>query len=274
MATIVFTTAAAVNVRENLRAVMAVNASTDGASPVAYSIVGGADAAKMSISANGVLMFAATPDFETPDDANTDNVYEVTVEANDGAGSSAQQSITVTVTNMDDALEKVESLAAAVALDMANLTLTHNAFETETDEAFVLANQSLTNLQTNLTTLSNKVDLPEGTATLTAYVGDKVLELENKLKQGVAPELDTFFEVAEKFAQNGDLITAMQSVGAGAIRFDLKQVITSAQQERARLNMGAASDADLQDYKAAMGNPATFDPVDVYTAAKNAALNP
>ena len=49
----------------------------------------------------GVLAFAAAPDFESPADADTDNVYQVTVEANDGTYMDTQD-VTVTVTNVDE----------------------------------------------------------------------------------------------------------------------------------------------------------------------------
>ena len=48
------------------------------------------------------LLFKAKPDFEDPGDANTDNIYEVTVVATDGSGNSAEQSVTVKVTDLDE----------------------------------------------------------------------------------------------------------------------------------------------------------------------------
>jgi Cadherin domain len=50
-----------------------------------YSIVGGADAARFTIDAiTGALRFIASPDFENPDDANGDRIYDVVVQASDG----------------------------------------------------------------------------------------------------------------------------------------------------------------------------------------------
>ncbi len=55
-----------------------------------YSISGGADAALFAIDeTTGVLSFLAPPDFENPDDANVDNVYDVQVSLTD-AGNSTQ----------------------------------------------------------------------------------------------------------------------------------------------------------------------------------------
>ena len=46
----------------------------------------GDDAGAFSISNAGVLTFTTTPDYENPADADTDNVYEVTVVATDSDG--------------------------------------------------------------------------------------------------------------------------------------------------------------------------------------------
>ncbi|MEZ5728587.1 MAG: cadherin domain-containing protein [Burkholderiaceae bacterium] len=51
---------------------------------------------------SGALGFLAAPDYEAPADANTDNVYDVTVQADDGAGRTDTQAIAVTVTPVND----------------------------------------------------------------------------------------------------------------------------------------------------------------------------
>ena len=61
----------------------------------------GDDAGDFRINSAGVLTFMASPDYETPADADTNNVYMVTVEANDGTNE-AMKAVTVTVTNEDD----------------------------------------------------------------------------------------------------------------------------------------------------------------------------
>ena len=93
------------NVAENTMTVMTVNA-TDADLPaqtVTYSITGGVDQAKFSINATtGELTFQAAPDYETPTDADANNVYEVQVTADDGNGGTTSQSISVTVTPAND----------------------------------------------------------------------------------------------------------------------------------------------------------------------------
>ena len=61
----------------------------------------GDDAGDFRISTAGVLTFRASPNYETPADADTDNVYMVTVEANDGTNT-ATKAVTVTVTDVDE----------------------------------------------------------------------------------------------------------------------------------------------------------------------------
>ncbi len=93
---------ASIAVAENTGSVTTVMAEdADGETPV-FRIVGGADAALFSIDADtGGLTFNTAPDFETPADADADNLYEVTVEASDGFNIDTQ-TITVTVGDEND----------------------------------------------------------------------------------------------------------------------------------------------------------------------------
>ena len=50
---------------------------------------------------NGTLTFADQPDYETPDDSNRDNIYQVTVEADDGTKTS-RSNFTITVGNIEE----------------------------------------------------------------------------------------------------------------------------------------------------------------------------
>ncbi|MDF1811583.1 MAG: cadherin domain-containing protein [Verrucomicrobiales bacterium] len=69
-----------------------------------YSISGGADQALFNIDANtGELTFASAPDFETQQDAGSDNVYNVQVQVTDGTNP-VTQDIAVTVTDVDAVL--------------------------------------------------------------------------------------------------------------------------------------------------------------------------
>ncbi len=69
-----------------------------------FALEGGADQAFFSIDANtGALSFNNTPDFETPEDADNDNTYEVLVAATDIFGAVGTQTINVKVGDVVEA---------------------------------------------------------------------------------------------------------------------------------------------------------------------------
>jgi hypothetical protein len=100
------TSGATASVAEGATAVTTVTATDTNA--VTYSIVaagsgGAADGAAFAIDANtGALTFQSAPDYESPTDSGTNNVYLVTVRATDAAGNTTDQVITVTVTNVNE----------------------------------------------------------------------------------------------------------------------------------------------------------------------------
>src|SRR5690606_20090905 len=70
---------------------------------VTWSLTGGADQALLTIDpVTGELTFHTAPDYESPADANGDNVYEVVVTATDAAGNAGTQTVTITVLDLDD----------------------------------------------------------------------------------------------------------------------------------------------------------------------------
>jgi len=85
----------------------------DPGTTLAYSIVGGADAALFSVNAaTGALSFLAAPDFEAPGDAGGNNVYDVEVRVSDGTLSSTS-AIAVTVTDVAETSPTVYTVANA-----------------------------------------------------------------------------------------------------------------------------------------------------------------
>ena len=101
-----FTSPAAFDVAENTTAVGTVSAEdADTGDDVADYTLGGTDAARFSLAADGTLAFAAAPDFENPTDVGGNNVYDLTVTATSGTGDrelSATQTVAVTVTDADE----------------------------------------------------------------------------------------------------------------------------------------------------------------------------
>ena len=59
----------------------------------------GDDTDDLNINADGMLAFNAVPDYEMPTDANGDNIYSITVEADDGSNQDSQF-VTITVGNI------------------------------------------------------------------------------------------------------------------------------------------------------------------------------
>jgi len=149
---------AAVNVAENRTGVTTVTATDgDGDTPT-FSITGGADAALFSIDTNtGVLTFNAAPDYENPGDSNTDNDYVVEVTADDGNGGTDSQTITVTVTDVNDnAPTQVNNTGSTVAEGgtdtISNTELRYDDAEQPATSVIYTVTGGLANGQLELTT--------------------------------------------------------------------------------------------------------------------------
>ena len=92
---------AAVDYMENGAGMVAAYAATDPENgDIAWSLSGD-DAGDFEISGAGMLTFMSPPDFESPTDADADNMYSVTVVASDGTNDGAM-GVTVTVTDVDE----------------------------------------------------------------------------------------------------------------------------------------------------------------------------
>ena len=100
------TSATTANVAENTTAVFTLAASDEDASETqTWSVESGDDGNKFEISSSGVLSFTTAPDFEIPADADTMNDYDVTVKVADAGGLSDTHTVSVTVTNVNEAPE-------------------------------------------------------------------------------------------------------------------------------------------------------------------------
>ena len=67
---------------EGTTAVETLSATSDSSGTCSYSIVGGVDSGDFSIS-GAALSFSSAPDYENPNDANSDNIYSVQIRATD-----------------------------------------------------------------------------------------------------------------------------------------------------------------------------------------------
>ncbi len=93
-----------VSVNENISSAVTTITATDvDTSDTQTFSVSGTDAGEFNMNpSTGALTFITSPDFENPTDANTDNVYEITVTVTDGAGDNDSENITVTVLNLPE----------------------------------------------------------------------------------------------------------------------------------------------------------------------------
>ena len=119
-------TTASKSVAENTTAVTTVVA-TDGDGPTpTYSLFGGADQSKFSINAStGELSFLTAPNFEAPTDSDTNNTYIVTVRASSG-GDNDDQTITVTVTNVNGAPVITSGTSGSIAEGSSAATVVYD----------------------------------------------------------------------------------------------------------------------------------------------------
>ena len=113
-----FTSASAANVDENTSGVVYTATATDlDGDNLTFSINSSADQSAFSIDgASGELTLTNAADFEAPSDGNTDGVYDIILNVDDGNGASDQLALTLTV-------EDVTQLALKVSYPTPNANL-------------------------------------------------------------------------------------------------------------------------------------------------------
>ena len=94
--------------------------SESGYNTIEWSLLG-EDSGYFSISSSGALRFNSPPDYESPWDANWDNVYQVSVRASAGTGIIGTLGVTVTVTD-EDGEEDSEGIASYVEVERVGAT--------------------------------------------------------------------------------------------------------------------------------------------------------
>lgn len=89
------------SVNENTTFVLKILSNGLNVQPLTYAITGGIDSSLFTLdSATGNLSFVAAPDFENPQDADGDNIYEVQVTVTDGDGNTSAQLLSTQVQNV------------------------------------------------------------------------------------------------------------------------------------------------------------------------------
>ncbi|HXJ01237.1 MAG TPA: cadherin domain-containing protein, partial [Micropepsaceae bacterium] len=102
---------------------------------IVYSLSSGGDNALFSINAaTGEVRFLASPDFETPADANHDNVYDIVVHANDGVHN-VTQNVAVTVTDVNENVSPPVFTSGTTASETENTAATNVVYAASATDA-------------------------------------------------------------------------------------------------------------------------------------------
>ena len=131
----IFTSDTSVDVAENQTAAYTAVATDADGDVLSYSL-SGTDAGRFTINAaTGEVSFNEAPDVENPDDANGDNVYDITVTASDNTSGTPDttQAVAITVTNVNDNAPVFTSLATANVEENQTAAYTTQATDADGD---------------------------------------------------------------------------------------------------------------------------------------------
>lgn len=167
---------------------------------------------------------------------------------------------------------------------MADVTLASqlNLFATRVGTECKTIKGSVTALTTRVTALEGKTFIDDSAKSTTkAYSSSKVEDLITSAKQAVKSDLlggagdayDTLKELADLITTNKDAITALQTIAAGHVRFDIAQELTDVQKKQARDNIGVVSSTDVTSQIQAVADRVT--PLETFktSAEKTIAAN-
>ncbi|HIB95395.1 MAG TPA: hypothetical protein EYO70_02445, partial [Candidatus Marinimicrobia bacterium] len=126
-------TASTISTPENVALVGDIEASDPEGNSISYSIVGGNDSEKFTLTSEGALSFKDAPNYESPSDLDVNNEYEISVETSDGSLAETT-SMTITVTDADDGpLATNEISEVEVNEDASDHTIDISAVFTDED---------------------------------------------------------------------------------------------------------------------------------------------
>ena len=122
------------SVAENSSGVIHTATASDADNDALTYSLSGSDADDFSIDASsGALSFASAPNFEAPSDANSDNVYELSLRASDGRAI-VSQDLTVTVTDVNEAPSFTSSSTASAAENNSGTVYTATASDVDASD--------------------------------------------------------------------------------------------------------------------------------------------
>ena len=130
-----FSGATELNILEGLEDVATLTASDPEGSAVSFSLAEGDDSQYFALSSSGRLRFNSPRDFESPQDSNQDNSYNIAVNASDGLNSRTRN-YSVKVTNA------LEGRVIAAPLSASTVFIDNNAnLQLDADEISVLSDE-------------------------------------------------------------------------------------------------------------------------------------
>ncbi|HVI92238.1 MAG TPA: cadherin domain-containing protein [Dongiaceae bacterium] len=138
-----FTSGTTGNENENApistQAYQAAAVDPDAGDKLTYSLSSGGDNSKFNIDANtGVVTFKSSPNYESPGDSNSDNVYNITVHAKDTAGHDVTQNVAITVNNVNEAPTITSGASASENENTPVATQVYKVTATDPDAGTIL----------------------------------------------------------------------------------------------------------------------------------------
>ena len=128
------TSAASASVPENTSGTIYNATTTDPENDTLTYALSGTDQDDFIIDpSSGAISFANKPDHESPTDADTNNVYQVTLEVSDGNGNSASQALTITVTDINETPTITSATSASILENNTTTIYTASATDPEND---------------------------------------------------------------------------------------------------------------------------------------------
>ena len=137
------------SIDENTLVVLTVSVDDIENDPIGFSL-SGSDADKLSISTSGQITFNTNPDFENPNDSNTDNQYDISVEASDGTDSISEE-LSITILDVENEGNPIiEGLSSQSFDENENISISFTVTDPQNDTI----TYSLSGVDSNLFSLS------------------------------------------------------------------------------------------------------------------------
>ena len=105
----------AIQIAENSTEITLSSVASDADGDTLSYSISGEDADSFTGSSSGAVSFVSAPDFESPQDADTNNVYEISINVSDGSAIASLE-VSISVTDVDEASGGSGGLVAGVVV--------------------------------------------------------------------------------------------------------------------------------------------------------------